>query len=86
VGNIEVIVGFVLGVGLILLSFTLRDTHAKKQKKPRPPPNKTADAARSVIDGVAKRKLERIEKSMWDEDPADELAALGNARKRDPDQ
>lgn len=67
-----------IGIGLI---FTF--INKKKKKKPSAPPsNLVAAEARDDIQEKFEEEIDRIESAVDGDTPADDLADLGNARRR----
>ena len=51
---------------------------------PEPPQDPAVNVARVLVQEVMKEELDNIEEASNSAEPADELAALGNRRKRKP--
>tara|TARA_R100000008_G_scaffold79368_1_gene60994 strand:- start:1623 stop:1877 length:255 start_codon:yes stop_codon:yes gene_type:complete len=69
-----------LGVGA-LLAFMHRKEFFKK-KDAKPPENRAAKAAGKVIQESFEEEVDRIRSATTGDSPGDDLAALGNARRR----
>jgi hypothetical protein len=68
-----------LVVGFLVLYFGKKHS----QKKPDgPPKNRTASAAGEVIQESFKDEVDRIRSATTGDSPADDLATMGNARRR----
>tara|TARA_R100000742_G_C4232444_1_gene53724 strand:+ start:386 stop:634 length:249 start_codon:yes stop_codon:yes gene_type:complete len=68
--------------GFFALITGKRFSKKKKEVDSKPPENTAASAAREDIQQTFEEEVERQEKALNSEDPAGDLAALGNARKR----
>jgi hypothetical protein len=69
----------IAGIIAVLLG---RRPIGKKEKKPSPPDNKAADVAGQAVQESLEEELDRIKAATDGDSPADDLADLGNARKR----
>ena len=70
----------VLGIGA-LLAF-LGKAKLSKRKKPTPLKNTAAEAGMGTVQESLQEELDRIRSATTGSSPADDLADLGNARKR----
>jgi membrane protein implicated in regulation of membrane protease activity len=53
-----------------------------KKEKPEPPENKAADVAEGAVQESFEEQVDRIKSATTGDSPADDLADLGNARRR----
>ena len=82
-------VQIIAALGAIILAvFVGRSGCAKKKaKKPdAPPENPVADAARDNIQQTFEEEIDRVDAALSGANTAAQLAALGNARKRPPEE
>ena len=77
------VIAIVLSVlaGIIALIIGKRASKAKKTKA-EPPDNKAADVAEQTVQESFQEQVDRIRTATTGDSPADDLADLGNARKR----
>ena len=76
---ITIVVSLVFG----LLAFLLGKRKSSKSKpEPKPPENKAADAAMDSVKEAFEQEVDRIKTATTGDSPADDLADLGNARRR----
>ena len=87
--EMDTIVQVVAALGAIFLAFFMgRGGCAKKKaKKPdAPPENPVSDAARGSIQQTFEEEIARVDAALSGANTAAQLAALGNARKRPPEE
>ena len=87
--GMDILVQVVAALGAILLAFFMgRGGCAKKKtKKPdAPPKNTVADAARGSVQQTFEEEIARVDAALSGANTAAQLAALGNARKRPPEE
>jgi len=73
------------GIAGVITAFILGQSHPKRKKQggvPVPPKNTAADAARDNVQETFEAEVDRIKDAAESSTPADDLADLGNARKR----
>ena len=76
---IAIVVSIVFG----LLAFLFGKRKSSKSKtEPKPPENKAADAAMDSVQETFEQEVDRIKSATDGDSPADDLADLGNARRR----
>ena len=77
------LITIVVSVGFGLLAFLVG---RNKSQKPKvifdPPKNKAADAAVESVQDTFEQEVDRIKSATDGDSPADDLADLGNARRR----
>tara|TARA_R110000824_G_scaffold1819_5_gene9040 strand:- start:1745 stop:1990 length:246 start_codon:yes stop_codon:yes gene_type:complete len=76
---VALIASVVLGLLAIFLG---KRSSSKKGKAPSPPENKVANVAEDAVQESFKEQVDRIKTATTGDSPADDLADLGNARKR----
>ena len=78
------IIGLLATLAFGLLTFFVRKKITKKTKKTEeePPKNTVADAALDDVQESLEEEIDRIKSATNGDSPADDLADLGNARKR----
>lgn len=77
---IAIVVSLVFGFFALVVGkrkFATGDT-----KTPKPPENKVADAATSVVQETLEQEVDRIKSATDGDSPATDLADLGNGRRR----
>jgi|TARA_Y100000310_G_scaffold21406_2_gene20705 uncharacterized membrane protein YebE (DUF533 family) len=70
-----------LGAGA-LMAYLVRNGTCKKKKPEQPPRNTAADAATEAIQESFEEELVRVRSATTGDTPADDLADLGNTRRR----
>jgi len=73
---------FSIILGLIAFFLGKRKLSNQEKKPDAPPNNKAADVALDTIQKTFKEEVDRIKTATTSNTPADNLADLGNARKR----
>ena len=77
------LIAIVVSVGFALLAFLFGKRKSSKSKsKPKPPENKAADAAIDSVQETFEKEVDRIKSATDGDSPADDLADLGNSRRR----
>ena len=74
-----IIVSVFVAILAILLG---RRSSSKKKTTPAPPENKAADIAEQAVQESFEEQVDRIRTATTGDSPADDLADLGNARRR----
>tara|TARA_R110000824_G_scaffold177521_1_gene356976 strand:- start:975 stop:1229 length:255 start_codon:yes stop_codon:yes gene_type:complete len=69
-------------VGIVAFFMGRKADRKTKNPKVRPPKNTAADVAIDHVQENLKEELDRIESATTGDSPADDLADLGNARRR----
>ena len=69
-------------LALIATIFSILRSQKKISKKKRPPKNTAADVAIDSVQESLEEEIDRIKAATDGDSPADDLADLGNARKR----
>ena len=69
-------------VAIIATIFSILRNQKKTPKKKRPPKNTAADVAIDSVQESLEEEIDRIKAATDGDSPADDLADLGNARKR----
>ena len=59
-----------------------RRASSKKKTAPAPPENKAADVAEQSVQETFEEQVDRIKSATTGDSPADDLADIGNARRR----
>ena len=77
------LIAIVVSVGFALLAFLFGKRKSSKSKpESKPPENKAADAAIDSVQETFEKEVDRIKSATDGDSPADDLADLGNARRR----
>ena len=75
-----VVISILLGV--IAFIFGKRTLSKKKEEQESPPNNEAADVALDTIQETFEEEVDRIKTATTSDTPANDLADLGNARRR----
>ena len=87
--EMDTIIQILAALGAIVLAVFVGKSGCgkKKTKKPdAPPKNTVADAARDNIQQTFEEEIDRVDAALSGANTAAQLAALGNARKRPPEE
>ena len=76
---VTIVVSLVFGLFAFLVG---KSKSSKSKSKSKPPENKAADAAIDSIQETFEKEVDRIKSATDGDSPADDLADLGNARRR----
>jgi hypothetical protein len=76
---IAIIASVVLGILAFIFG---RKTTGKRKDSPSPPENKAANVAEDAVQESFEEQVNRIKSATTSDSPADDLADLGNARRR----
>jgi len=76
-------IGIIAAIVFGLFAFFVGKKFPKKAKEPKgPPENKTASAASKSVQESFEENISRVKSATDSDSPADDLATLGNARRR----
>ena len=78
----DLFVPIVSGIVITVLAILAFKPAAKKKKSQEPPANPVHDAASEAVQETFEDSVSRVTHATDGESPADDLAVLGNARKR----
>lgn len=87
--EMDTIIQILAALGAIVLAVFVGKSGCgkKKTEKPdAPPKNTVADAARDNIQQTFEEEIDRVTSALNEANTAAQLAALGNARKRPPEE
>ena len=76
---VAIVVSLVFGLFAFLVG---KRKSSKSKSEPKPPENKAADAAMDSVQETFEQEVDRIKSATDGDSPADDLADLGNARRR----
>jgi len=71
-----------IGLGILAFIFGKRKLSKGKKELEAPPENTAADVALDTVQETFEQEVDRIKTATTGDSPADDLADLGNARKR----